>query len=161
MAIHLASKYGKLVQKLVLASAASRQYPSSHKLFEMWERICDKYDVKSLNQSFFEYVYSEEYFDKYKDVFRFLENIGSSEDCIRFKILCEAINSFDEYDLLEKISCPTLVTASKKDNVFPVAAAEDIAKKMNCKLFIYDGYGHAVYDEAPDFKERLFDFFEE
>lgn len=60
---------------------------------------------------------------------------------------------------LETVTCPTLVIGSAKDRVFGKRSVEAVAQKLNCPLFMYDGYGHAVYDEAPDFPRRLYEFF--
>ena len=42
-------------------------------------------------------------------------------------------------------------------------AAETIAEALQdrpeCELYLYDGYGHAVYDLAPDYKQRMLNFF--
>ena len=35
----------------------------------------------------------------------------------------------------------------------------EIADLLGCELHIYEDYGHAVYDEAPDYKERILEFF--
>jgi len=34
----------------------------------------------------------------------------------------------------------------------------DLLKDRDCTLYMYDGYGHAAYDLAPDYKERILDF---
>ena len=38
---------------------------------------------------------------------------------------------------------------------------KELAEKLNCKLYMYpeEKYGHNVCDEAPDFKQRVMDFF--
>ena len=30
---------------------------------------------------------------------------------------------------------------------------------LGCESYFYEGYSHAVYDEAKDIKEKIFDFF--
>ena len=38
----------------------------------------------------------------------------------------------------------------------------EIAEKLNCPLYLYgEEYGHCVFDEAPDYKQRIYDFFTE
>ena len=37
-------------------------------------------------------------------------------------------------------------------------ASEEIAKKLNCDIYMYEGLGHAAYEEASDFNQRVFDF---
>ncbi|MBQ8692232.1 MAG: alpha/beta hydrolase, partial [Synergistaceae bacterium] len=59
-----------------------------------------------------------------------------------------------------KIKCPVLVIGAKDDKIFGEAEAVEIAKQLKSKeLFMYDGYGHAVYDFTPDYKERMLNFF--
>ena len=39
------------------------------------------------------------------------------------------------------------------------AAAREMAEKISqSELYIYNGPGHAVYEEAKDFHERVFNF---
>ena len=38
------------------------------------------------------------------------------------------------------------------------AVAEVFAGRPKCELYIYSGYGHAAYDLAPDYKERILEF---
>ena len=62
---------------------------------------------------------------------------------------------------LENIKCPVLVIADSNDKIFDVSESKNIAEKLNCEIFIYHDYGHAVYDEAPDYKARILKFFRE
>ena len=39
-------------------------------------------------------------------------------------------------------------------------SAPELAEKLDCDLYIYEGYGHGVYDEAPDYADRLKQFFD-
>ena len=75
--------------------------------------------------------------------------------------MVEACVGYDIYAELDRISCPVLVIGDKDDKVLGGAASVEIAEKLGCELYMYDGYGHAVYDEAPDYKQRLMDFFSE
>lgn len=60
---------------------------------------------------------------------------------------------------LGKIVCPTLVIGGGCDKIVGVASSFELAKKIsNSELFIYKAYGHATYEEARDFNERIFDF---
>ena len=33
------------------------------------------------------------------------------------------------------------------------------ADKIGCDSYFYEGYSHKVYDEAPDFKEMVYNFY--
>ena len=34
------------------------------------------------------------------------------------------------------------------------------AEGVPCESYMYEGCGHAVFDELPDYKQRIFDFLE-
>ncbi|MBR6311681.1 MAG: hypothetical protein IKR51_01740 [Oscillospiraceae bacterium] len=40
------------------------------------------------------------------------------------------------------------------------AAVRAVAEGIGCGIYMYEGYSHAVYDEAPDFRGRLKAFFD-
>ena len=84
---------------------------------------------------------------------------STDEDIRRFVLLTEAIKRFDIYGELDKVKCPLLVIGAGEDGILGVQASRDIAEKTGAELYIYEGYGHAAYDEAKDYKDRLFEFF--
>ena len=62
-------------------------------------------------------------------------------------------------DNLKKIKCPAAVVGAAGDKVFSIDDFRLIAEAIGCEMYIYENYSHAVYDEAPDFKERIASFF--
>ncbi len=77
-------------------------------------------------------------------------------------LLAEAMKDFDVTGELEKIACPVLVIGAKDDRILGPDAAGEIAERLrgrtDFEIHMYDGYGHAAYDLAPDYKERLLRF---
>ena len=77
-------------------------------------------------------------------------------------ILAKGMEGFDITDRLREIACPVLVLGSADDGVLGAGASEQIAQLLgsreNCELHMYSGYGHAAYDLAPDYKERILRF---
>jgi pimeloyl-ACP methyl ester carboxylesterase len=86
----------------------------------------------------------------------------TQEDLNRFIVLADSMRGFDVTDELEKIACPVFAIGSKDDRILgadeTLRIAEHLGNRSDFELFLYDGYGHAVYDIAPDFKERMLDF---
>ncbi|MBQ7699281.1 MAG: alpha/beta hydrolase [Clostridia bacterium] len=83
----------------------------------------------------------------------------SEEELKRFELLYNASDGFDVSDRLGEIKCPTLVLGSSEDKILPPEASVDIAMKIGCELYMYGPpYGHTVFDEAPDYKNRVFEF---
>ena len=56
-----------------------------------------------------------------------------------------------------------LALGSADDRVLGAGAIEPLIEKLGDRAdfsyFIYDGFGHAAYDTAPDYRERLYRFF--
>lgn len=73
--------------------------------------------------------------------------------------IAEACGTFDCSDALSAIRCPVLVLGSEGDRVVTAESSTQLAEALGCELYLYDGsYGHGVYDEAPDYKQRCLDF---
>ena len=83
---------------------------------------------------------------------------ASDEKYERFKVLTEACAKFDFYEEIINIKCPVLVIGSKADMVIPEAYQRELAERIGCEIYMYENYGHAVYDEAPDYKNRMLNF---
>ena len=158
MAQYMALNHPEMVRTLVLCSTQARAGAVVKEVTDAWRAFAEARDVVGLNRYFFEKVYSEEYLFGFRDVLPELEKIGTEEDCRRFEILAEAVASFDVYDRLGEVKCPALVLGSADDRVIGVESMVELAGRLGCELFIYDGFGHAVYDEAPDIKKRIYDF---
>ena len=158
---YMAINHPEKVEKLVICSSASRINKPYNEVFEEWISLAKKEDVRMINHKMFEKVYSPGYYEKYKDVFESMENIGEKKDCRRFEILSKAVLNMSSYGELEMIKCPVFVIGAEKDEALGIEASKEIAQKLNCKFFEYKNYGHAVYDEAEDYKKRILDFLEE
>ncbi len=156
----LAIDHPKLVGKLILASSYSKQNDYTKKIFSEWEALSKNGEGILLTKNMQSVIYSAEFYEKFKDEFKALETNGSKEEITRFAHVSRALLNFDKYEELSKIKCETFVIGSLKDNTLGPQASKDIAQKLNCPIYLYDGYGHAVYDEAPDYKEKIAKFFE-
>jgi len=87
-----------------------------------------------------------------------LENAKAvtDEDLTRFIVQAEAMEGFDVRRDLGNVACPTLVIGDADDKVFGRETSRELAQGLkDSELYIYDGYGHAVYDLAPDYRERM------
>jgi len=74
--------------------------------------------------------------------------------------MAEAGRTHDAYEKLEKITCPTLVIGGRQDKIVSGAASEELAARIpKCELYMYENYGHGLYEEAKDFVPRVLTFF--
>ena len=84
-------------------------------------------------------------------------------DLERFIIFVEGTRDFNVVDELDKISCPVMAVGVYEDSVLDSDATMEIAEKLDdhadFRLYMYVGYGHAAFDTAPDYRERLLRFF--
>ena len=132
----IAIEHPELVKKMVIGSSV----PS----------------VKDLSA---EEVYSEETFRRFKKAISAMDKMVTQEDLRRFIVLSKGIKGFDVTSQLEKITCPVLMIGSKKDRVFDWNSMQQTAGLQGWESYFYEEYSHCVYDEAPDFKARLKEFF--
>jgi pimeloyl-ACP methyl ester carboxylesterase len=51
------------------------------------------------------------------------------------------------------------VVGGKEDKIVTGQASVEMAERIpNCELYMYDGLGHGLYEEAPDFLKRVAEF---
>ena len=81
----------------------------------------------------------------------------------RFITLVKGTEGFDARNRMSSIKCPVLAIGDTTDQVLGADATPQIAalQKENPRfeMYMYSGYGHAVYDTAPDYTHRLYIFF--
>lgn len=162
IAQYLAIDYPEFVEKLVLAVTLSKQNERIQKVVGNWISLAEKEDYKKLMIDTAEKSYSEKYLKKYRRLYPLLVRIGKPKDFGRFLIQAKSCMHHDAYEELEKIMCPTLVIGGACDQIVGVAASEEITERIPvCRQFIYNGLGHAAYEEAEDFNKRVLEFFAE
>lgn len=159
-AMRLAIDHPELVNKMVLGSTFAKPNDTFSSLISEWIGLAEEKKEAELLGSFVDHVYSDATLEAYRD-YLLSSNAGiSDEEYERFLILAEAIRSFDCYSELSDIRCPVLVLGSEGDMAVTAEGPRQIAEALNCEIHLYGAeYGHAVYDEAPDYKQRCLDFF--
>ncbi len=160
IAMYLAIDHPELVHKMILGSTLAKPNETFNEAVKEWNRLAEERDEAALAESFADKVFSEGTLKDYRDALVKM-NLGiTEEEFQRLAILTEACKTFNCYEELSKIKCPTLVIGSRGDRVVTAEGSEQIAEALSCELYIYDDcYGHGVYDEAPDYKQRCLDFF--
>lgn len=162
IAQYLAIDYPDLVEKLVLAVTLSKQNELIKNVVGNWIIMAKQKDYKNLMIDTAEKSYSERYLKKYRKIYPFFGKMGKSKDFSRFLIQAKSCIHHNAYQELDKIICPTLVIGGECDRIVGVDASREIAEKIKtCKQFIYTEFGHAAYEEAKDFNERVLKFLSE
>lgn len=161
MAQYIAIDYPELVGSLILGSALSKPNATFEAVGGKWLQLAEQRDERALIESFVDKVYARKTLEQYRDVL-ISSNLGiTEEEYERFVILAKSCFGFNCYDELPKIQCPTLVLGSEGDEVVTAEASRETAEALSCELYLYDkSFGHGVYDEAADYKQRCKDFFD-
>ncbi len=154
----IAVKEPERVSSLILCSTAMNTAYSDPEVFENWRDLAEKKDTEALMASFGERVYTPAFYETYKDIIIASGQGATDLDYSNFLISLNAIRHFDISKEIGKISCPAFVLGAGEDRVLGVQAAKDLIGALDCGDFIYDGYGHGVYDEAPDYLSHILDF---
>ncbi len=159
IAMRLAAEYPELVGKLILASTLAEKNDTFTGVIGEWIRLAEEKNEEKLIDSFISNVYSERTVNACRDILiSSLLPIGD-DDFRRFVLSAKACLSFDFHEKLPLIHKDALVIGSEGDRVASEYGSRQIADALGCEIYIYDKtYGHAVYDEAPDFKQRCLDF---
>ena len=158
IAQYLALERPDLVHKLVLAVTASRNNDTMETVVQNWISLTEQEDFKALARDMAEKMYSEAYVKRYTLFMPLLAVVQKPKDVDRFLILAKSCLTCNTYNELEKIPCPVLVIGGKQDKVVTGEATEEIAKKLGCEIYMYEKLGHAAYEEASDFNQRILDF---
>lgn len=161
MAMLIAAWYPELVHKLVLGSTAAKISDLGNSVIGGWVSLAEKRDGAALYLDFLKKVYPSYLFDQLKDIFIATGKSVTEEEFSRFIIIAKGAVDFDATSELDKIKCPVLVVGSEDDAVLGSAASYDIARRLGCRIHMYKDYGHDCYDTAPDFRDRMFKFFNE
>ncbi len=160
IAQYLAIDHPELVHKLILGSTLARPNDGFNSIVDEWISLAEEKQETRLLESFVDSVYSEATLESYRDTLISMNSGISDKEYERFIILAAACKSFDCYDELSNIKCPVLVIGSEGDGVVGADGSRQIAEALGCELYLYDkNYGHGVYDEAPDYRQRCLDFF--
>lgn len=161
IAQYLAIDAPELVGRLALGATLPRHTNRSRPVFVEWARLSRAGDRHALQCAVTRRVYSPDYVKKFQTAFDLQERAYTPEEMERYARLSEACMGFSSYDELGKIACPVLVIGSWCDRTLFPEGSLALAKKLRCDLHMYAGYSHAVYDEAPDYRQRVIGFFRE
>ena len=165
IAQYMAIRHPEVVNKLVLGSSTSRAELQQLKTIRNWARLARARETTTLVNTFIDDCFSEKFAARYRRALLALYKEISDEELDRFAIFADACDYVDTYDNLGEIKSPVLVLGAGKDLVTTTEASVKLAEKLKatgvpCEFQMYEDCGHAVFDELPDYKKRIFDFLE-
>jgi len=164
MAQVIAIEDPELVGKMVLGSTSAHVQEQHYRVVEEWIRLARAGDREGLYLAFGREIYPPAVFEQYRDKLIAAAGTVTDRDLQRFIILAEGTKDFNVADELERIQCPVLAIGAFEDSILDSDATMEIAVKLDhdpdFRLYMYTGYGHAAFDTAPDYKQRILRFFE-
>ncbi|MBR3840379.1 MAG: alpha/beta hydrolase [Erysipelotrichales bacterium] len=158
IAQHLAINYPNLVNKLVLAVTASRTNETITKVINEWIQMVENKNYDKMTTHMLQHLYSDDYLKKYNWLLPIATKVNKLNDIERFITLAKACLTCGAFERLQDIKCPVLVLGGSKDKIVTGDASIEMAEKLDCEIHMYDELGHAAYEEAPDFNERIYRF---
>ena len=158
--IYVAGTYPELVKKVVVASSACKANETSDKVVGNWISLAKAGDNHALFEDMGQKIYSKAVYEASKDKFATMADGITNEALTRFVNTASAVKGMDLSKKAEAIKCPMLVLGSKGDMVLTPDASSQIAEITGAELYMYgEEYPHAVYDEVPNFKDKVLEFF--
>lgn len=159
IAQYIAIDYPHLIKKLVLVVTLSKQNEIIQKTVSRWIEMAKGGNYKDILIDTAEQSYSEKHLKRYRLLYPILGIFGKPKDLKRFVIQANSCMYHNTYNELDKIKCETLVVGGNCDKIVGSNSSLEISKRIkNSELVIYEGLGHAAYEEAKDFNILVLNF---
>ncbi len=147
------------VSRLVLTVTLSQPNDTVRDVVGRWTDMAKRGDYRGIMLDTAERSYSEKRLRTARMQYGLLGSFGKPKSFDRFLTQAESCVTHDARDRLSGILCPTLVIGGTDDRIVTGQASEEIAARIpDCRLFLYEGLGHGLYEEAPDYLQRVADF---
>ena len=155
----LAIDHGDKVGRLVLTVTLSRPNDTVRDVIVRWTEMAGRGDYKGIMLDTAERSYSPGRLKTARAEYALLGNLGRPASFARFLTQAESCLTHDAYAALPRIVCPTLVIGGTDDRIVTGEASREIAGQIpGSELYLYEGLGHGLYEEAPDWLARVADF---
>lgn len=155
IAQHLAADYPDAVENLVLAVTAAKAGDEVRAAVSGWMRMAEAGDYRGLMIDTAERTYTERYLRRMRPLYPILARMGKPKQMDRFLAMAQACLTHEAREN-HRITARTLIIGGREDRIVGPDAARTLARQIpSSELFEYETYGHAVYEEAKDFNERV------
>ena len=163
IALVMAIEHPELVGRMALGSSSAHVQEPQFRLLREWIGLARRGDRTGLYLSFGREIYPPAVFEQVRETLLTAADSVTDGELERFIILAEGTRDFDVTEELSGIRCPVLAVGVFEDEVLEADATMEIAEKLDFRgdfrLYMYTGFGHAAFDTAPDYRERLLRFF--
>ncbi len=163
VAQHIAATHPELVWKLVLGCSTSKPEPQQLEVIGNWACLARAHDREGLVEAFIRDCFSVKFAERYSRALRAMYKDVSEAEMDRFAVFARECDNVDTGDMLASIKCPVLVLAASEARVVLPVACDKIVARLKaagvpCEYEIFEGYGHAAFDEIKEYKDRILAF---
>lgn len=145
--------------KLVLAVTLCRPNDTVRDVIDRWLEMAGRGAYKEIMLDTAERSYTPKRARQTKLGFNLMGNLGRPASFDHFVTQAESCLTHDAFDELPRIACPTLVIGGTEDRIVTGEASGEIAERIpGSQLYMYEGLSHGLYEEAPDFLDRVAEF---
>ncbi|MBR3289516.1 MAG: alpha/beta hydrolase [Clostridia bacterium] len=163
IALEIAIRHPELVARMVLGSTSARVSGTASAAVESWIRLAEQGDGVALYEAFGQAIYPPAVFEASREMLVAAGASVTDAELTRFIVLAQAAQGFDVLEKLPLIRCPVLLLGAEDDAVLGGDSTPQMAAafgdRPDVEMHLYRGYGHAAFDTAPDYKERILRFF--
>lgn len=159
MALCMAIDHPQRVRRLLVGCSAARPNATLERTLGRWGALAAAGTLADLKRAMFEDLYGAAFREKFRVPLEMMAQELDGADAGRFLAQVRACESFDRMAELSRVKCPTLVLGAKDDRVLSAAASEEMAAAIGCECQLLENCGHAAFDEAPEFMDRMGVFF--
>jgi len=159
IAQYLAIDYPEKVNQLILTVTSAGPNPVLEESVGEWVSCARRGDHTGLMDSNLRRIYSEDYCRKNRWAVPVMGRLTKPGSYDRFFVQADACLTHDARESLHRIQAPTLVIGGEKDLSLGGDASREIAAKIpGAELRMYAQWGHGLYEEAGDFRQRVLEF---
>ena len=157
IAQYVAINHPQIINTLTLWSTTYKTNENAKKIFSERIELAKQREEKKLIESFIKNLYCKETIKTYWAAIRDSLSNVTEKEYNKFIKLATPLLNFDIEKDVKWIKCKKFLLWSSADKIF-WNDINALAEKLWCNYFLYDNYGHAVYDEAPDFFDKIYNF---
>ncbi len=159
IAQYLAIDHPEKVGKLILTVTSSGPNPILAESIDEWVNCAQRGDHVAFMASNLRRIYSEDYCRKNGWMAPLVGRLTKPKSYERFYIQAGACLTHNAQGELHRIKAPTFVIGGEKDKALGGDASREIAAEIpGAQLYMYENWGHGLYEEAKDFNQRVLDF---
>ncbi|MBR4163321.1 MAG: alpha/beta hydrolase [Solobacterium sp.] len=150
----LAIDHPEKVNRLALVVTAAKPNEMMREVVSNWIGLAEEGKIKELMLDTAEKTYTGNNITA-----KLSAGLIQLKDKERFCREAKACLQHDAWEMLDQITCPTLIIGGRKDATVGVEASLSIKEKISdSQLYIYEKYGHGLYEEAKNFWRRIAEF---